>query len=190
MNATEELLQDHVFIRRLQAIIEKCYTRLYEGKDMPIGDLIKILNIIEQFVDQFHHSKEENSYFPKAENRDYYYSEEIRKFVIEHEFGRRIAKRVRIHLEEFLQGNDTREPLARYLKTYSVFILDHTTKEDNFFIKLKEKQSLSEDEERVLKEQFDCLRLKCMHKVEGRSGSSTSNLIQTLEQLESADWVS
>ena len=87
MNATEELLQDHVFIRRLQAIIEKCYTRLYEGKDMPIGDLIKILNIIEQFVDQFHHSKEENSYFPKAENRDYYYSEEIRKFVIEHDFG-------------------------------------------------------------------------------------------------------
>jgi hypothetical protein len=46
--------------------------------------------------------------------------------VIEHEFGRRIAKRIRIHLEEYLQGKDGKEPLARYLKTYSVFIQDLT----------------------------------------------------------------
>src|SRR5919204_1861670 len=183
MSATEDLLQDHIFIRRLQVVIEKCYTRLYEGKDMPIGDLVKIVDTIEQFVDQFHHGKEENGYFPKTENKDSY-SEEIRKFVIEHEFGRRIAKRVRIHLEEFLQGNGTREPLARYLKSYSVFILDHTSKEDSFFMKLKENQSLSEEEERMLKEQFNCMKLECM-----RKGGGSSNLIQILEQLESADWV-
>lgn len=53
--------------------------------------------------------------------------------MIEHEFGRRIAKRVRIHLEEFLQGKDAREPLARYLRIYSVFILDHTANEDRSF---------------------------------------------------------
>lgn len=46
---------------------------------------------------------------------------------------------MRIHLEEFLQGKDAREPLARYLKTYSVFILDHTSKEDRFFTDVKEK---------------------------------------------------
>jgi hemerythrin-like domain-containing protein len=74
--------------------------------------------------------------------------------VIEHEFARRIAKRVRIHLEEFLQGNDSREPLARYLKTYSVFILDHTAKEDRFFIGVKERRSLSEKEEKDLKKRF------------------------------------
>ena len=185
MSATEELLLDHVFIRRLQVIIEKCYTRLYEGKDMPARDLIKILSVIDQFVDQFHHGKEENSYFPKAENRDYSYSDEIRKFVIEHEFARRIAKRISVHLEEFLQNNDTREPLARYLKTYSVFILDHTTKEDSFFTRLKERQALSEEEERILKEQFNYLKLECLRKV----GRSSNNLIQTLEDLESAEWV-
>lgn len=56
------------------------------------------------------------------------YSEENRKFVIEYEFGRRITKRVRIHLEEFSQGKDSREALVHYLKTYSIFILDHTTR--------------------------------------------------------------
>jgi hemerythrin-like domain-containing protein len=181
MSATEDLLQDHIFIRRLQVVIEKCYTQLYEGKEIPIGDLVKIADIIEQFVDQFHHGKEENSYFPKTESKGSY-SEEIRKFVIEHEFSRRIARRVRIYLEALLQGKDTREPLARYLKTYSMFILDHTSKEDSFFMRLKEKQSLSEEEERLLKEQFNCMRLECLRK-------SDSNLIQILRQLESADWV-
>ena len=93
---------------------------LYEGRDVPFGDLVKITDVIEQFVDQFHHGKEENSYFPETESGGHY-SDEVRKFVIEHEFGRRIAKRVRVYLEEFLQGRDARESLARYLKTYSVY---------------------------------------------------------------------
>src|ERR687883_1588314 len=103
MSATEDLLQDHVFIRRLQAVIEKCYTLLHEDRDIPFGDLVKIAGIIEQFVDQFHHGKEETSYFPQTKRKHNItnnYSEEIRKFVIEHEFGRRIAKRINFHLEE------------------------------------------------------------------------------------------
>jgi hemerythrin-like domain-containing protein len=179
MSATEDLLQDHIFIRRLQAVIEKCYSLLYEGKDVPFGDLVKISDIIEQFVDQFHHGKEETSYFPETEHLDDY-SDEVRKFVIEHEFGRRIARRVKIHLEEFLQGKDAREPLARYLKTYSVFILDHTSKEDRFFTDVKEKRSLSENEEKRLKEEFERMRHECMRK--------SGNLVEMLEQLERAEW--
>lgn len=179
MSATDDLLQDHVFIRRLQTVIEKCYTLLNENRDVPFGDLIKIADMIEQFVDQFHHGKEENGYFPETEHRDHY-SEEIRKFVIEHEFGRRIAKRVRFHLEEFLQGRDSREPLARYLKTYSVFILDHTSKEDRFFVDVKEKRSLSDTEEQDLKKEFERMKRECMRK--------SGNLVKVLEELENADW--
>jgi len=179
MSATEDLLQDHIFIRRLQAIIEKCYALLHEGRGVPFGDLIKITDLMEQFVDQFHHNKEEMSYFPETESKDHY-SEEIRKFVIEHEFGRRITKRVRIHLEEFLQGKDAREPLARYLKTYSVFILDHTSKEDRFFTDVKQTRSLSDEEERELKKEFELMKHECM----GKSG----NLVEILKKIENAEW--
>ncbi len=179
MSATDDLLQDHIFIRRLQAVIEKCYTLLYENKDVPFGDLVKIVDMIEQFVDQFHHGKEESSYFREAESKDHY-SEEIRKFVIEHEFGRRIAKGARIHLEELLRGRDAREPLARYLKTYSVFILDHTSKEDRFFTDIKEKRSLSEKEEKDLKKEFERLKHECVRK--------SGNLVEVLQQLENAEW--
>ena len=180
MSATDELLQDHVFIRRLQAVIEKCYALLYEGRDVPFGDLMKIADMIEQFVDNFHHGKEEKSYFPGTEGIDNY-SEEIRKFVIEHELGRRIAKRVRIHLEEFLQGKDAREPLARYLKSYSVFILDHTSKEDKFFTDVRENRSLSEKEESDLKQEFERMKHECMRK--------SGNLVEVLKQLENSDWM-
>jgi hemerythrin-like domain-containing protein len=179
MSATDDLLQDHVIIRRLQAVIEKCCTLLYEGRDVPFGDLVKIADVIEQFVDHFHHGKEENSYFPETESRDHY-SDEVRKFVIEHEFGRRIAKRVRTHLEEFLQGRDAREPLARYLKTYSVFILDHTSKEDRFFTDVQEKRSLSDREERDLKKEFERMKHECVRK--------SGNLVEVLQQLENAEW--
>lgn len=181
MSATDELLQDHVFIRRLQAVIERCYSLLYDGKDVPFGDLVRIADIIEQFVGQLHHTKEEKGYFPETEGRDGY-SEEIRKFVIEHEFGRRIANRVRIHLEEFLEGKDAREPLARYLRTYSVFILDHTSKEDRFFNDVKKKQSLSLAEEEAIVTQFQKLRHECAM---GRGG-----MLESLEQLEKAEWAS
>ena len=50
MSATEDLLQDHVFIRRLQTVIEKCYAYLNESRDVPVGDIIKIADIVEQFV--------------------------------------------------------------------------------------------------------------------------------------------
>jgi hemerythrin-like domain-containing protein len=179
MSATDDLLQDHVFIRRLQAVIEKCYTLLYEGKDVPFADMVRISDVIEQFVDQFHHGKEETSYFPQTENLDAY-SEEIRKFVIEHEFGRRIARRIKIHLEEFMQGKEAREPLARYLKTYSVFILDHTSKEDRFFTDVRDRRSLSSKEEQDLKEQFERMRHECMKK--------SGNLVEMVEQLEKSDW--
>ncbi len=179
MSATTELLQDHVFIRRLQTVIEKCYTLLYEGKDVPFGDLVKIADMIEQFVDNLHHGKEEKRYFPETEGRDHY-SEEIRKFVIEHEFGRRIAKRVKVHLEELLQGKDAREPLARFLKTYSVFILDHTSKEDRFFNDIKERKLLSDKEEDDLKKAFELMRRDCMRK--------SGDMEEMLRQLESAEW--
>jgi hypothetical protein len=84
------------------------------------------------------------------------------------------------YLEEFLQSRDAREPLARYLKTYSVFILDHTSKEDRFFTDIKERRSLSDREEKNLKKEFERMKHECMRK--------RGNLVEVLEDLENAEW--
>ena len=48
----------------------------------------------------------------------------------------------------------SKEPLARFLKSYAVFITDHTGKEDKFFDIIEEKSSLSEQEKEVRIEQM------------------------------------
>ena len=165
--------------RRLQVVIEKCCTELNEGKEISMGDLVKIADIIEQFVDRFHHFKEESAYFPATEGKDHY-SEDVRKFLIEHEFGRRIAKRIRLHLEESKTQSNFNEPLVRYLRTYSVFIQDHTSKEDKFFGDVQTHHSLSHREEQALAEKFDSL------KEEWRKNNS--DMYGNLERLENTDW--
>lgn len=72
------------------------------------------------------------------------------------------------------------EPLARYLKTYSVFILDHTSKEDRFFTDVKETRALSDREEKALRKEFERMKHECTRK--------SGDLAEILQHLEIADW--
>lgn len=133
MSATTDLKNDYTLVRRLGNIVQKCSDKLYSNEDIPLEDIETISVVIEEFVDRFHHGKEEQAYFPETKSKDNF-AEDIRKFLIEHELGRRIARMLRRHLNSWKKGIDSREPVARFLKSYSVFISDHTGKEDKFFL--------------------------------------------------------
>jgi hemerythrin-like domain-containing protein len=72
---------------------------LYSNKHIPIEDIEILSVIIEEFIDHFHHGKEEKAYFPETKEKDGFV-EDIRKFLIEHELGRRIAMMLRRELME------------------------------------------------------------------------------------------
>ena len=91
LNATKNLKQDHILVNRLGRIAKKCSDLICDNSDIPIEDIKIISMLIQEFVDKFHHGKEEKAYFPQMNEKDNF-SEEIRKFLIEHELGRRIAK--------------------------------------------------------------------------------------------------
>ena len=152
MSATETLRKDHEQIKRLEKIIAKCYQVLYDGKDVPFSDIEKINIIIAEFLDSIHYSREESSYFPCVASYDSL-KKEIRGFLIEHEFGRNIAKKIAYHLRLWKEGEDQREPVARFLRTYSVYLQDHISKEEKFFDEA-EKLILSKEEEQEMYEQF------------------------------------
>ena len=86
MYATKDLKQDHVSVRRLKNIIERCSDKLYTDEDIPIEHIEIISVVIEEFVDRFHHGKEEQVYFPETKDKNGF-AEDIRKFLIEHELG-------------------------------------------------------------------------------------------------------
>jgi hemerythrin-like domain-containing protein len=177
LNATESLREDHKQIRRLDKVIIKCYTELYAGKNIPLSDIDKITIIIEEFLDSIHYSKEEDSYFPCVASYDHL-KKEIRGLLIEHEFSRRIALQIKKHLKRWKDGEDAREPVARFLKTYSIYLMDHMTKEEKFFDEA-ESEILSKEEEFEMYEQFSSSMV---------TSKKIEDLIQEIQYLENQQW--
>jgi hemerythrin-like domain-containing protein len=194
MSSTENLLQEHLIVRRLGSIAKKCSDGLYTNKNIPIEDIQIISVVIEEFVDAFHHGKEEKAYFPITKEKNNF-SEDIRKFLIEHELGRRIAKMLRRELDLLIDhkrynkyeglkwNNKNKEPVARFLKSYAVFVSDHTGKEDVFFKKIQEKDSLSEEEDIQLVKHYEL----CRNKLGGKA--RIEEMIRLVGYLEDREWM-
>ena len=178
MSATETLRKDHQQIKRLEKVIYKCYNHLYAGKNIPFSDIELITVIISEFLDSIHYSREENSYFPCVASYDTL-KKEVRTFLIEHEFGRRIARNIAKHLQRWKNGEDAREPVARFLRTYSIYLQDHMAKEEEFFDKA-EKTELSREEEQEMFEQFQSV-MAITKKIE--------EMIKKIDYLENQPWL-
>ena len=178
MSATETLRNDHKQIRRLEKIIVQCYTKIYAGQDIPFSDIEKIITIMSEFLDAIHYAREENQYFPCVASYDSL-KEEIRAFMIEHEFGRRIAASISRHLQKWKDGENEREPVARFLKAYAVYLNDHMTKEEQFF-DITEKQVLSPEEEKMMYEEFRAVTAVV---------TKLDDMIKSLDYLEQTPWM-
>ena len=196
-SSTADLKHDHLTIKRVGAIAQRCSDKLYADDDIPIEDIEILSVVIEEFIDAFHHGKEEKAYFPVTKSKDGY-SEDIRKFLIEHELGRRIANMLRRELQILKKSyNQTtthsmqdrteikgkKEPVARFLKSYVVFVDDHTGKEDIFFDLIERKQSISNDEDRALLQHYEA----CKNEVGGQV--RIEEMMRLIEYLENQDWM-
>ena len=178
MSGTEILRNDHRQIRRLEKIIVKCYTKLYEGRDIPFSDIEIITLIMSEFLDAVHYAREEDQYFPCVATYDSL-KQEIRAFMIEHEFGRRIAANVSKYLQQWKAGEDQREPVARFLKAYAVYLDDHLTKEDKFF-DIAQDQVLSKEEEKMMYEEFQAITAVA---------TKFDEMIKSIDYLETTPWM-
>ena len=178
MSATETLRNDHKQIRRLEKIIVQCHTKIYAGQDIPFSDIEKIITIMSEFLDAIHYAREENQYFPCIASYDSL-KEEIRAFMIEHEFGRGIAASISRHLQKWKDGENEREPVARFLKAYAVYLNDHMTKEEQFF-DITEKQVLSQEEEKMMYEEFRAVTAVV---------TKLDDMIKSLDYLEQTPWM-
>ena len=193
MKSTQDLKNDHIIIRRVKDIASKCSKNLKESKYVPIEDIEIISVVIEEFVDHFHHGKEETAYFPETKEKGEF-SEDIRKFLIEHEFGRRIAIMLRKAVNNWKSNikeanNDEEqmkkliEPIARFLMAYAIFIDDHTGKEDKFFDSIEESKIISKSEDDLLLKHYE----SCMNQAGGKI--RIEQMINLINYLENREWM-
>ena len=172
LNATQNLKNDHVIIKRIRNISQTCSDKLYVNQFIPITDIEILSVIMEEFVDNFHHGKEEKAYFPETKDKDGF-AEDIRKFLIEHELGRRIAMMLRRELEKWkksMEKEDNRElkeaygsvnePVARFLKAYADLLDDPMGNEDDFVEMVEEKDSITNEEDAVLLKYYESCKIQ------------------------------
>ncbi len=197
-SSTDNLIQEHLIVRRIGNVAQRCSDRLYANEDISIEDIQIISVVMEVFIDAFHHGKEEKAYFPITRSKDGF-SEDIRKFLIEHELGRRIANMLRRELDALIEHDDgsdskgagvglkwnnrNKEPVARFLKSYAIFVSDHTSKEDIFFKSIQEKNSVSEEEDRNLLRHYEV----CKGQMGGQA--RLEEMVRLIEYLESREWM-
>ena len=162
---------------KLEKVISSCYQNLYEGHHIPFTDIEKITFLISEFLDSIHFTREEGSYFPCVASYDTL-RKEISALLIEHEFSRNFAKKLSEYLAKWKNGEDMREPVARYLRTYSIFLIDHMSKEEDFFAKA-ENTVLSKEEEREMYEQFTSV---------STISTKLSELLNEIKQLQEKAW--
>lgn len=192
-------MQEHLIVRQIGNIAQKCSDRLYANEDIPIEDIQIVSVVIEEFIDVFHHGKEEKAYFPITRGKDGF-SEDIRKFLIEHELGRRIANMLRRELNALTEhehdhgnnskgagiglkwNNRSKEPVARFLKSYAIFVSDHTAKEDTFFKIIQEKNSISEEEDMKLLRHYEA----CKGEIGGQA--RIEEMVKLIDYLEGREW--
>ena len=194
MNATQNLKNDHITIRRVKDIAQKCSNKLYANQYVPIEDIEIISVIIEEFVDHFHHGKEEKAYFPDTKDKNGF-AEDVRKFLIEHEFGRRVATMLRRELNEWKSkiqeasqatnkyDTTTMEPVARFLRSYAIFIDDHTGKEDKFFDLVDKRNVISDKENEMLLKHYEI----CKNQAGG--DARMQEMIILIQYLEEREWM-
>ena len=197
-SSTESLMQEHLLVRRIGNIAQRCSDKLYGNENIPLEDIQIISVIMEEFIDAFHHGKEEKAYFPITRNKNGL-SEDVRKFLIEHELGRRIANMLRRELDTLIEHgkseikattadiqikwiNSNKEPIARFLKSYAVFVSDHTAKEDEFFNDIQQKNSISEEEDHQLIRHYEM----CKNQIGGQT--RIEEMLKLIDYLESRDW--
>lgn len=176
MGGTDLLREDHRQIRRLDSVVVRCCSALESGRRVPLDDLRRVTWVMSEFIDAVHYSREENSHFACVSGYGSL-DGQVRKFLIEHEFGRRIASKLSSHVREWGLGRGPLEPVTRYLRTYHIYLEDHLSKEDRFFDEAE--SVISADEDAEMRRQFLSV---------AASAKTISEMERELERLEERPW--
>ena len=94
-----------------------------------------------------------------------------------------IRKEGKSHQNIIPNSGVSSEPIARFLKSYAVFIDDHTSKEDKFFDLVDSSNSISTVEDKMLLEHYEA----CKKEVGG--DGRIQEMIRLIDYIEDQAWM-
>lgn len=156
MMAVEDLRHEHTEIVLMLDILERICELLDSGEEVNPEHLTQLHDFMVVFVDQCHHSKEEELLFPTLQSINGGEAKKLIDVLLqEHEAGRKYAHAIGEAISD-KQDMDLmdRSNIIKYGKYYIKLLVQHIDKENNVLFTIAEKK-LSEKQDQELFERFE-----------------------------------
>lgn len=143
-SATKNLEDDHVYILQLIDVMEA----MTESSEPVIADLEEAVEIIKNFADGLHHTKEETLLFPlMAEHGFSTQQGPVAMMLNEHVQGRNFVKGITENIELFKNGDlSALSFVYKNMLGYGELLRNHISKENNVLFRMADQALPTEDQ--------------------------------------------
>ncbi len=156
MDSIQLMVDEHVIIKRMLAVIRKASYDIMNGKDINYDDFATMIDFVRKFADEHHHGKEEKFLFNEMIEEIGDTAEKLVKYgmLVEHDLGRLFMMELESSLERVKNGDDfAKIDVIANAVGYTNLLTRHIDKEDLVVYEFARKQ--------LSKETIDKLDKKC-----------------------------
>jgi len=153
-SATMNLENDHIYVMKLTDVMKA----ITHSEKPDINHIESVIDIIRNFADGLHHTKEENLLFPALGEKGFSLQQgPIGVMLHEHAEGRNYVKGMAENLELFKKGSKAAVALLyQNMLGYAELLDSHITKENNILFRMAD-NVLSDVEQKNLLKEFESI---------------------------------
>ena len=155
MKPTEKLIQEHVIIQSMLSIMLIISESIKAKKVFYTNDVEKIVDFFLNYVDKYHHSKEEKVFYPgliSVQSSIVHYP--ISSILEEHQIGKRYLNEIICGVENCKIGSSfSCERIADSMKNFVLLIENHIQNEENTLFPFAN-AAMCENTQKHISEQF------------------------------------
>jgi hemerythrin-like domain-containing protein len=153
-SATMNLENDHIYVMKLTDVMKA----ITHSEKPDINHIESVIDIIRNFADGLHHTKEENLLFPALGEKGFSLQQgPIGVMLHEHAEGRNYVKGMAENLELFKKGSKAAVALLyQNMLGYAELLDSHITKENNILFRMAD-NVLSDIEQKNLLKEFESI---------------------------------
>ena len=149
MEALRIISEDHRNLWRIAATIDLVADEVAAGSPVDPAFFSSVFDYIEQFMDAFHHAKEDDYLFPALRARSPEAAAILDRLQAEHQNGPEILRTLRRQLAEAAAGSLGRADFAAALRTYTQSLKSHISSEEKDALPLAREVLSAEDWARI-----------------------------------------
>ena len=152
MRPTDLLKGEHDDVRGILKILQAMTDRLADGKQVDLEDLEWIFEFNRDYVDRFHHGREEYILYPSLKDEGVPECP-LSELFTEHEIARSLAKAIRGYIEDYKQqeaGSNIPPEIVAGCLSYIDLLLDHMDREEKIFFPLADECFTKEARDRMV----------------------------------------